>query len=91
MRGDLAEEPLRFWCVCSYLILCDPDSRPLEGVRVSSGSFGGSWGGGSWVSSDELVVDLWEEERAKFGKSEIAVLELAKLALEYWEKRLAST
>lgn len=34
---DLADEPLRFWPVHSYLIIYRPDRRPLEVVRVLSG------------------------------------------------------
>lgn len=37
VREDLAEEPLRFWPVYSYLIIYRPDSRPLQVVRVLSG------------------------------------------------------
>jgi antitoxin ParD1/3/4/toxin ParE1/3/4 len=33
-RKDLADEPLRFWRVYSYLIIYRPESRPLEIVRV---------------------------------------------------------
>ncbi len=35
-RKDLADEPLRFWRVYSYLIIYRPESRPLEIVRVLS-------------------------------------------------------
>ncbi len=38
LREDLAEEPLRFWPVYSYLIIYRPDSRPLEIVRVLHGA-----------------------------------------------------
>lgn len=37
LREDLADEPLRFWPVHSYLIIYRPDRRPLEVVRVLSG------------------------------------------------------
>lgn len=37
LRQDLAEEPMRFWPVYSYLIIYRPESRPLEVVRVLSG------------------------------------------------------
>jgi antitoxin ParD1/3/4/toxin ParE1/3/4 len=37
-REDLADEPLRFWGVYSYLIIYRPDSRPLEIVRVLHGA-----------------------------------------------------
>jgi plasmid stabilization system protein ParE len=36
-REDLADEPLRFWPVHSYLIIYRPDRNPLEVVRVLSG------------------------------------------------------
>lgn len=36
-REDLADEPLRFWPVHSYLIIYRPDRSPLEVVRVLSG------------------------------------------------------
>ena len=36
-REDLADEPLRFWPVHSYLIIYRPDRKPLEVVRVLSG------------------------------------------------------
>jgi len=35
-RKDLADEPLRFWRVYTYLIIYRPESRPLEIVRVLS-------------------------------------------------------
>jgi antitoxin ParD1/3/4/toxin ParE1/3/4 len=38
VREDLADEPLRFWPVYSYLIIYRPDARPLQVVRVLSGS-----------------------------------------------------
>ena len=37
VRRDLASESLRFWTVYSYLIVCRPDSSPLQVVRVLSG------------------------------------------------------
>lgn len=37
IREDLADEPLRFWSVYSYMVVYRPDSRPLEVVRVLSG------------------------------------------------------
>ena len=37
LREDLADEPLRFWPVHSYLIIYRPDRSPLEVVRVLSG------------------------------------------------------
>src|SRR5690349_9787125 len=36
-RRDLTSKPVRFWPVHSYLIIYDPDTRPLEIVRVLSG------------------------------------------------------
>jgi len=33
-RRDLADEPLRFWQVYSYLIIYRPEAEPLEVVRV---------------------------------------------------------
>jgi antitoxin ParD1/3/4/toxin ParE1/3/4 len=38
LREDLADEPLRFWRVYSYLIIYRPDSQPLEIVRVLHGA-----------------------------------------------------
>jgi plasmid stabilization system protein ParE len=38
LREDLADEPLRFWRVHSYLIIYRPASRPLEIVRVLHGA-----------------------------------------------------
>jgi antitoxin ParD1/3/4/toxin ParE1/3/4 len=38
LREDLADEPLRFWHVYSYLIIYRPDSGPLEIVRVLHGA-----------------------------------------------------
>jgi plasmid stabilization system protein ParE len=36
-RRDLATKPVRFWSVYSYLIIYNPDSHPLEVVRILSG------------------------------------------------------
>ena len=36
-RRDLTSKPVRFWPIYSYLIIYDPDSKPLEIVRVLSG------------------------------------------------------
>jgi antitoxin ParD1/3/4/toxin ParE1/3/4 len=36
LREDLADEPLRFWPVFSYLIIYRADSGPLEIVRILS-------------------------------------------------------
>jgi antitoxin ParD1/3/4/toxin ParE1/3/4 len=38
IREYLADEPLRFWRVYSYLIIYRPESRPLEIVRVLHGA-----------------------------------------------------
>lgn len=38
LREDLADEPLRFWPVYSYLIIYRPESKPLEVVRVLHGA-----------------------------------------------------
>jgi plasmid stabilization system protein ParE len=38
LRRDLADEPLRFWSVYSYLIIYRPEARPLQIVRVLHGS-----------------------------------------------------
>lgn len=37
-RGDLTDEPVRFWAVFSYLIVYDPASNPLGVVRVLHGA-----------------------------------------------------
>ena len=37
LRRDLADEPLRFWRVHSYLIVYRPKRSPLEIVRILSG------------------------------------------------------
>jgi plasmid stabilization system protein ParE len=37
LREDLAEEPLRFWSVRSYMIVYRPETDPIEIVRVVSG------------------------------------------------------
>jgi len=38
LREDLADEPLLFWRVYSYLIVYRPDPQPLEIVRVLHGA-----------------------------------------------------
>lgn len=38
LREDLVDEPLRFWRVHRYLIIYRAESRPIEIVRVLSGS-----------------------------------------------------
>lgn len=37
LRRDLTSKPVRFWPVYSYLIIYDPEARPLEVVRILSG------------------------------------------------------
>lgn len=37
LRRDLTSKPVRFWSVYSYLVIFDPDTRPLEIVRILSG------------------------------------------------------
>lgn len=37
LRRDLTSKPVRFWAVHSYLVIYDPDARPLEVVRILSG------------------------------------------------------
>jgi plasmid stabilization system protein ParE len=37
LRRDLTSKPVRSWPVCSYLVIYDPDTRPLEVVRILSG------------------------------------------------------
>jgi plasmid stabilization system protein ParE len=34
VREDLAEVSLRFWHIYSYLIVYDPESKPLQIVRI---------------------------------------------------------
>jgi plasmid stabilization system protein ParE len=36
-RNDLVAEPLRFWRVHEYLIICRSEKRPIEIVRVLHG------------------------------------------------------
>lgn len=38
MREDLTDRRLKFWTVCSYLVVYDPDSRPLTIVAVLHGA-----------------------------------------------------
>ena len=38
LREDLADEPLRFWPVYSYLIIYRPHTRPIQILRVLHGS-----------------------------------------------------
>ena len=37
LRRDLTSKPVRFWAVYSYLVIYDPETRPLEVVRILSG------------------------------------------------------
>jgi toxin ParE1/3/4 len=36
-REDLTDEPVRFWSVFSYLIVYDPQSKPLGVARILHG------------------------------------------------------
>ncbi len=38
LREDLADEPLKFWPVYSYLIIYRPTTHPLQVVRVLHGA-----------------------------------------------------
>ncbi len=38
MREDLTDRPLKFWSVYSYLVVYDPESRPLTIVAVLHGA-----------------------------------------------------
>ncbi len=38
MRADLTARPLKFWSVCSYLVVYDPASTPLTVVAVLHGA-----------------------------------------------------
>jgi antitoxin ParD1/3/4/toxin ParE1/3/4 len=37
-RQDLTDRPLRFWTVYSYLVVYDPESRPLTIIAVLHGA-----------------------------------------------------
>jgi antitoxin ParD1/3/4/toxin ParE1/3/4 len=37
-REDLTDEPVKFWAVYSYLIVCNPTAQPIEIARVLHGS-----------------------------------------------------
>ena len=37
-REDLTNRPLRFWSVFSYLVVYDPESRPLTIIAVLHGA-----------------------------------------------------
>jgi plasmid stabilization system protein ParE len=38
IREDLTDDPVKFWPVFSYLIVYDPEKRPVEIVRVLHGA-----------------------------------------------------
>jgi antitoxin ParD1/3/4/toxin ParE1/3/4 len=38
LREDVTDEPIRFWCVHSYLIAYRPQTKPLEIVRIVHGA-----------------------------------------------------
>ena len=38
LRGDLADEPLRFWKVRNFLIIYRAEAKPLQVVRVLHGA-----------------------------------------------------
>lgn len=33
-REDLTDQPVRFWSVYSYIIVYDPDTQPLQIIRI---------------------------------------------------------
>ena len=37
-RQDLTDQPVKFWSVFSYLIIYDPEKRPIEVIRVLHGA-----------------------------------------------------
>jgi plasmid stabilization system protein ParE len=37
LRRDLTSKPVRFWAVYSFLVIYDPNTQPLEIVRILSG------------------------------------------------------
>ena len=37
-RQDLTDRPLKFWSVFSYLVVYDPESRPLTIIAVLHGA-----------------------------------------------------
>jgi hypothetical protein len=39
-RQDLTDQPVKFWSVYSYLVVYDPESRPLTIVAVLHGAAG---------------------------------------------------
>lgn len=38
VRGDLTDEPVKFWPVFSYLIIYNPTAQPIEIARVIHGN-----------------------------------------------------
>jgi len=34
LREDLTDEPVRFWSVYSYVIVYDPETQPLQIIRI---------------------------------------------------------
>src|SRR5262245_34369748 len=36
-REDLTDKPVLFWSVCHYMIIYNPNSDPLEIIRIMSG------------------------------------------------------
>jgi antitoxin ParD1/3/4/toxin ParE1/3/4 len=38
LREDVTDEPIRFWCVYSYLIAYRPHTKPLEILRIVHGA-----------------------------------------------------
>ena len=38
LRTDLADEPVRFWCIYSYLIVYRDNRKPIEIIRVLHGA-----------------------------------------------------
>jgi antitoxin ParD1/3/4/toxin ParE1/3/4 len=38
LRNDLTDEPVRFWCIYSYLIVYRPETKPIEVIRVIHGA-----------------------------------------------------
>jgi antitoxin ParD1/3/4/toxin ParE1/3/4 len=38
LREDLTDEPVRFWSVYSYVIVYDPETQPLQILRILHGA-----------------------------------------------------
>lgn len=38
LREDLTDTPVRFWSVYSYVIVYDPDTQPLQVIRILHGA-----------------------------------------------------